>query len=166
MGSTLAPRIGKPAPDTFVSSHPDHRDWVESGVIVLRSTGRSYLVATTLMGHLATESCYRRCLLVPFIDEQGQMMIWPIRLTDVGERPNSWNQSALEGAFAAIEQPVRFNSNRTKSRYELQRRDPSLRPLPKFPDGRSVQELVLQAFDGSMITSLEDPILLRLQGRC
>ncbi|XKH59396.1 hypothetical protein LG290_11985 [Halomonas sediminis] len=152
-----APKImvGRPDPQQFYRSYHVAEPFHASLLVVKRALER-YLVAPSLEQELAGE--FRLYTLMPFINREGDIMLWPITGT-----PGSWRDSALDVTRQACERWVRVLTNSEQSAYAAL---PAAMDLgePQWPQGKTIDDFVQEAFKEHLITSLDHPVVKTLRG--
>jgi hypothetical protein len=150
---------------------PIKRDWIRvhadpayrmspAAVIELREERETYLVLPHLAIELSGE--FRLSTLYLAINRQGVAFVWPVPLPDEGGRRNLWSESAHDAAELAMASWVRVVPNLSLNGYEVLT---TTLPLadPEWPK-LSFGEVLKLAFRGSVIDSLDHPVVRRLRG--
>ena len=153
--------VTRPDKTSFVRVHPDPAYRMDAYILEIKK--ESYLVTPGLAEMLANEPAMARKLLVLAVDQDGTVVLWPIRLPEDG-RVDSWNAAALEAAKRAMTEWIRLKPNQKIGRYDVTSAiDQS--PVPKFPE-ISLREINKIAFANKLIDSWDHPVLKRLRGEC
>jgi hypothetical protein len=153
--------VRKPSKEWFVRTHPDSAYRLQTAVIELKEDRETYLVAQALRSELA-EPTFSPRLLVPAINRQGVLFVWPIRLPGADGRIDHWSRSAMEAADEAKSRWVRVTSNMSLGAYEVSVAAGQI-PEPVWPP-LSMQEIINIAFRDQMISDWSHPVLKRLRG--
>jgi hypothetical protein len=152
--------VRNPDRQSFIRVHPDPAYRLETAVIELKAERETYLVEPCLIPGLPGEVIAK--VLFTAVNRQGVVFIWPIRLPDAEGRHNSWSDTALQGAMAAMEKWVRISANMSLGGYELYIASAEL-PEPEWPH-LSFSDLLKIAFKDKFIRSLDHPVVQKLQG--
>jgi hypothetical protein len=106
----------------------------EYGVIILRDENEVYLLHPDLVG--AYENEMTRVRIFVCLSMNKNLFLWPAKLPGSGNKnSDSWNNSAIEAAEAAMKRKVRMQSNRGLSAYEHSFSDnPTPENDPIWPD--------------------------------
>lgn len=154
--------IRKPDKTWWVQTHPDEEYQMLTCVLELKEDREIYLVDQDLRYELATESTVGPRLLVPTINRQGVLFVWPIRLPGPDGKLDDWNRSACEAAEMARGKWIRTAANMSLGAYDVFTTDAKL-PDPVWP-AMPFHELLRIAFKDKVIDTLEHPVLRRLRG--
>jgi hypothetical protein len=100
--------------------------------------------------------------LVPTINRQGVLFLWPVRLPRPDGKVSDWNESAREAAERAISTWVRVASNMELKAYEIYEALAEM-PEPTWPD-LSFDAMVRIAVKGRVIDTVEHPTVRKLRG--
>jgi hypothetical protein len=152
--------VRNPDRQLFIRVHPDPAYRLETAVLELKAERETYLVEPHLIPDLPGEVIPK--VLFTAVNRQGVVFLWPIRLPDAEGRHNSWSDTALQGAMAAMENWVRVASNMSLGGYDLFIASATL-PEPEWPDLK-FSELLKIAFKDKFIRSLDHPVVQKLQG--
>jgi hypothetical protein len=135
---------------TMVYVDPDDRDAV-------------YLVPPTAMPALLGEA--RPVMLLPTINTQGTLFLWPLPLPLDDGRRNDWHATAREAAELAKTKWVRLAADMSLGAYRVYTAEGEL-PKPVWPE-QSLNDLLRVAFRDRVIDGdgLAHPIVRRLRGR-
>lgn len=147
--------VGRPDAQQFYRSIRDEALF-DAAILTLNSTKEVYLVYPSLEDQLSHEVQHKT--LAPFIDREGNIVLWPITGT-----PCSWRDSALKAADQACDQWVRIITHREQEMYQTM---PAVGGLedPQWPQDVTLDSLVEQAFEGRLISDLGHPVLKTLRG--
>ena len=154
---TMVP-VRKPSRESFIRTHPDH--WINSMVLELKDENTTLVEATRLQPVLAGESCISLRRLQLAVTANGVAFIWPLRLPN-GNRQDTWATTALDAAAMAQEKWVRVSSNMSLGGYQIAVAKTEMEP--KWPK-ESFNDIMRIAFNGSLIESLDHPVLRQLRG--
>jgi hypothetical protein len=156
---TVVP-VRKPDRQWFVRVHPDPAYRLATAVLDLKAERETYLVEPRLIPDLPGE--VMPVEIFTAVNRQGVAFLWPIRLPDAQGRRNSWSDSALEAAMAAMEKWVRIVPNLVLGGYDLYTATAAM-PEPEWPDLK-FSELLKIAFRDKFIRSLDHPVVQNLRG--
>jgi hypothetical protein len=158
-------RVGKPDTSWWVRVHSQESYRVQTAVIEVRGESKvgadAYVVPAHLQGDLATDPCFRPCILALAVSRQGDLFLWRVNLPRDGERSNGWSQSALEAMDRATHGWVRVAANMRAGAYDVWEATGQM-PEPTWPD-LSFAKLLEVAFKDRYIDTLDHPILRQLQ---
>jgi hypothetical protein len=151
--------VRKPNRAEFFRIHPSE-SLVTSVFVDREEGGEVYVVAPNMRGPLAGE--IGSVLLVPAINRQGGVFVWPVRLPSEDGWRNTWTITAYQAAGLAKEHWIRLVSDRGVSGYRVYRAegelsDPVWSTMP-------FQDLLELAFRGRAIETEDHPIVRRLRG--
>jgi len=122
-----------------------------------------YVVTTHLVKALGEYGKpIRKFALVPTIDRDGNIRVWPHSLTTTGQG-ESWFNSRQLVIATAIKKWVSFQANNIESNYKItEARDQSLEP--KWPLDLKYEDLIHKAVGDHYVTSLNHPVIRSLRG--
>ena len=104
----------------------------------------------------------KKYALVPTIDKDGNIRIWPHSLIGVGQA-ESWYASRLMIFAEGGSKWVRHEANQSESRYEcIPARDQE--DKPKWPIDLSYDEMIKKAVGGYYVTNFQHPVIKALRG--
>jgi len=153
--------VRKPNKQDFIRVHPDPAFRGDFPMIELKDDREEYLIAGSgLAGELASEIVNKT--LYTAINRQAVVFLWPVRLPSPDGKDLLWNSSAREAASEAIKTWIRVSSNMSLGAYEIIAAE-GITTEPKWPEV-SFQGLLRIAFRDRVITSLDHPVVKRLQG--
>jgi hypothetical protein len=150
----------RPNKQQFVRVRPEEKWQFPAAVIEFKLTNETYLVEGHLVGDLRQEVVIK--LLRVAIGRDGNPFIWPIRLPEPDGKLDSWNASALQAAKIAETSWVRLIPSKAIGAYEVMRATVDFGE-PEWPS-LSFQQIIDIAFRGKVISTLEDPVVLKLRG--
>ena len=150
----------KPNDQTWFMVHPSEEFSLTIRTLFLREDAEHYLVHPPLMDDLNDFLVLKRFYL--YINRQGNMKFWPVKMEDEFGKLDSWNASGHEIAKSAKVGWLRMSSNRDLSSYEPHD-PPKQYPAPEWPD-LGFAEIVNIAFKNHYIATLEHPVVLKLAG--
>jgi hypothetical protein len=101
-------------------------------------------------------------LLVPAINRQGVLFLWPIRLPGADGKVDDWSRSAMDAANEAMSHWVRVTANMVLQAYEIAVASGRFAEL-EWPE-ITFQEIIKIAFRDKMIDDWDHPVLRRLRG--
>lgn len=154
--------VRKPSKEWFIRTHPDPTYRLPTCVLELKEDNEIYLVRRELWDHLLGESAFVPKILVPTINRQGVLILWPIRLPGSDGKLDDWNASAMDAADRAKNVWLRIQSNRSLGAYEVYEAG-SQDKEPIWPK-EAFGELLKIAFKNRLIENLNHPVLKRLRG--
>ncbi len=152
--------VRKPGRQDFVRVHPDESYRLETAVLELKEERETYLVDPSMWHELPGEIVPK--VLFTTINRQNVLTLWPIRLPGEDGRHDEWNRSALEAAEMAQKCWIRVAANMGLGAYEVYEAVSNL-PEPEWPEVE-FQEILRIGFKDRFITSLDHPVVRRLQG--
>ena len=150
----------KPTRHEFFQVHPDSSWQFQTAMLELKEEQELYLVDRPLWGDLAGEISPR--LVVTWMNRQGHVGLWALRLPGEDGRIDEWSRSALEIAKMAQTRWVRMASSRPLGAYEVFSASVDL-PPPVWPD-IGFEQLLNLAFRDAFIRSADHPVLRKLRG--
>jgi hypothetical protein len=152
--------VRNPDRQSFVRVHTDPAYRLATWVLELKAERETYLVEPCLIPDLPGDVIPKEIFTA--VTRQGVVFLWPIRLPDAQGRRNSWSDSALEAAKAAMEKWVRIVPNMVLGGYDLYTATAAM-PEPEWPDLK-FSELLRIAFKDKFIRSLDHPVVQNLRG--
>lgn len=153
--------VRKPNRQDFIRVHPDDSYHIETAVLELKEDREIYLVSQELRPELYQEIIPK--VLFTYINKQGVLGVWPVRLPGEDGKLDQWNTSALEIAQLAKTKWLRVVSNMSLGAYEAFIATGDF-PEPEFPNMR-FEEILKIAFRDKFITTLDHPVVERLRGK-
>jgi len=90
--------VRKPSKEWFFRCHPNPDYQIQTIILELKEDSEIYLVDPSLWELLIGEATCSTRLLIPAINKQGVIFLWPIRLPGPDGRQDSWSRSAMEAA--------------------------------------------------------------------
>lgn len=153
--------VRKPSKESFVQTLEEELAWQIYSMIELKEEGKTYLLSPQITAALEIdgESTLVKARLVPTIDRQGNLFLWPLKVSD---RENDWHTSAYRAAVLAKEQWVRVQANMAAGAYDtLVARIQDAEP--KWPE-EDFGTILKIAFEGRVITNRDHPVLKELRG--
>jgi hypothetical protein len=154
--------IRKPRNDMFVRCHPDPTYEQKMLTIEIKSDNGFYVVSPSLRDVLVSEPLCVPRPLVPYVDADGELCIWPIRLPGADGRIDDYNRTAYEHADRARNEWGRIVANRRLGSYDFWAPRGVLKE-PKWP-AMNVDAIYEIALRNRVITSLDHAILKALRG--
>jgi len=146
---------------SFVRTSKDKDAWKTYSMVELKEEGKFYLLSPPIAAALeaAGESTLIKARLVPTVDRQGNLFLWPLKVSD---RENDWNLSAYRAAIMAQEKWVRVQANMAAGAYDtLVARIQNAEPAWPDEDFGTILKI---AFEGRVITRWDHPVLKELRG--
>lgn len=153
--------VRKPGRQDFVRVHPDDDYKLETAVIELREEREIYLVDKELWPALSSEITPK--VLYMYMNRQGVLAIWPIRMPGEDGRIDQWNGSASQAAEKAKSQWIRVSADMSLGAYQVYRAE-GIPQEPDWPD-TSFEDILATAFSGHYIDTLDHPVIRRLHGK-
>ncbi len=148
---------------------PSNQDWIqvkqEEGwscqvwVLTIKETRDRYVVDPQLCQELAGE--IQPMVLCTYINRQGNLFLWPIRLPSGDGRRDNWAISAMEAAKTPGW--FRIKANMSLGGYDVYQAIADI-PDPDWPD-ISFGEIVRIAFKDNLIEDADHPVIKNLMGR-
>lgn len=120
----------------------------------------SFLIAPNIIEVIGKDAVAKR--LYYCVDQFGNPFFWPVKIVFGDEKLDSWNESAHRAAQIAKEKWIRITPNQQVRAYDVFEALGAI-PEPKWPD-KSIEELIDLAFADRYITTLDHPMVKRLQG--
>jgi hypothetical protein len=153
-------RVGIPSPTTWfrINDRPDYR----GQFLVLNLDGTYYLVAPHLRLEVLEHDIQRAEVYVG-ITREGGIFLWPIPFADFGTRFDDWPASALHATACAMKAWVRVIPRRELEQYVVLTSQSGNYPDPQWPSS-TLHDLILRAFNGRIIDSVDHPIVRMLKG--
>jgi hypothetical protein len=154
--------VRKPEKSWFIRVHPQENYRLQTGVIETKEDREPFLVDRPLWPELAAETTFSFRTLYTAINRQGDLFLWPVRLSGSGGREDAWIRSACEAANLATKSWVRVVANMGLGGYEVFRALGRLSE-PEWPD-LPFPALLRLAFKDRFIRDVNHPVLRRLRG--
>ncbi|MCB1086059.1 MAG: hypothetical protein KDM63_03365 [Verrucomicrobiae bacterium] len=153
--------VRKPSKEAFVRTSAEADAWKLYPLLELKEEGKFYLLAPQIAAALEYEgeSTLVKARLVPTVDRQGNLCLWPLKET---ERENDWNISALRAANMAKEMWLRLVSNMSGGFYDtFVAKTQDVEPVWPEEDFAAILKI---AFEGRVIKDRDHPVLKHLRG--
>lgn len=153
--------VVKPNRQEFIRVHPDPAYSLKVHLLELKEDREYYLFLSGIETLLPEEVYPAR--LTTYVNRQGVVKLWPIRLPGLDGKTNPWNESALEISERAVDTWTRVASNLSLGAYQPHEALGDL-PGPVWPK-QTFKELLRIAFkNGRLVDSDEHPLVQRLYG--
>ena len=152
--------VRKPGKQDFVRTHPDQHYRIDTAVIELKEERETYIVSPDLLAELDLEWVPKT--LITYINRQGVLSLWPIRLPGNDGRIDNWNDSARDAAILAQDRWVRVSANMSLGAYEVFTATGDI-PEPDWPE-LSFEEILKIAFKGRYIDTMDHSVVKALLG--
>ncbi|NRP95061.1 hypothetical protein XMG59_001157 [Marinobacterium sp. xm-g-59] len=152
--------VCKPSRQDFVRIHPSSHYHIDTAVVELKDERETFLLSPSLVTEL--RGLWVPKTLITYINRQGVLALWPIRLPGEDGRLDSWNASATEAAHLAVENWVRVSSNMSQGAYDVYVATGEI-PDPEWPE-MTFEEILNIAFKSHIIDDLKHPVIKRLLG--
>src|SRR5215470_8363640 len=106
---TMSVPVGTPEKQAFIRTHPDPGFQTDCVLLNLKSDREIYVV----MPHVAIEipGEWYRATLCTYINRQGAVGLWQVRLPDPEGRQMEWHRTAREAAAMAMSRWIRVVPN-------------------------------------------------------
>ncbi len=154
--------VRKPSKEWFVRCHTDPNYQIQTLLLELKEDGETYLVDPSLWEDLASEATCAPKILIPTVNRQGTIFLWPIRLPGSDGKTDNWSRSAMDAATHAMKGWIRIQANMSLGAYEIFTASIA-QPAPEW-HLPPLNELLRLAFRDHFIQSLDHPVLKRLRG--
>lgn len=153
--------VRKPKSGEFFRVHRDPEMSLRIAIFENREEQLVYFVDTEIRPLLGEQ--LRAAMLVTCINTAGTIFLWPIKLAeDSRGGGRAWSESAMRAALLAKDKWVRLIGELGNGAYRVFSARGEL-PEPSWPD-RSLQDLLVVAFEGKIIDDPEHDVIRRLQG--
>jgi len=152
--------VRKPGRQEFIRVHPSDDYRLETAIVELKEERESYIVSPSLWSEIPGEITPK--VLHTYINRQGVVALWPIRLPDENGRLDTWNLSALDAADIGRRSWIRVAAKMSLGAYEIFEATAEL-PDPDWPD-LGFEQILKIAFRSFYIDTLDHPVLQRLRG--
>lgn len=158
-------KVRTPAKEWFVRTHSDPNYWMEVWGVEMKETREFYVALPALTAELRERGIGKLIHLALAVNRQGEPFFWPLRIHNPEDKrkPDSWLTSATEAAGMAKKDWVRVVANMPEQQYDIFKAMGDL-PGPEFPQD-SMESLLRLAFKGSLIDSLDHPVIREFEGR-
>ena len=157
--------VEKPGDQEFIRVHPDVAYRHVAALITHQDErGARYLIHPTFLPQIGNIKFHLEQLYL-YTTRQGKLAFWPIKLPK-DNRENTWLESAVAAAEAAMEEWVCIASNQQSKMYITSK------AMGEFPDpdwraitqGKSVYQLLAIAFKERLIQNETHPVIQKLRG--
>ena len=157
--------VEKPGDQEFIRVHPDVAYRHVAALITHQDErGARYLIHPTFLPQIGNIKFHLEQLYL-YTTRQGKLAFWPIKLPK-DNRENTWLESAVAAAEAAMEEWVCIASNQQSKMYITSK------AMGEFPDpdwpaitqGKSVYQLLAIAFKERLILNETHPVIQKLRG--
>jgi len=155
--------VRKPSKEWFFRCHDDPNYQIQTIILELKEDSEIYLVDPSLWELLIGEATCSTRLLIPSINKQGVIFLWPVRLPGPDGRQDSWSRSAMEAANYAKNKWVRIQPNMSLGAYDVCMAPTETVP-PNWGELPSLNEIFRLAFKDHFIDTADHPVLKRLRG--
>jgi hypothetical protein len=152
--------VRKPNRQEFIRVHPSDDFRLETAIVELKEERETYLVSPSLWADIPGEIIPK--VLYTYINRQGVVALWPIRLPGEDGRLDTWNSSALDAAELARKTWIRVAANMSLGANEVFEATGGL-PDADWPE-EGFEEILQTAFRNLYIDDLDHPVLQRLRG--
>jgi len=144
-----------------------HSDYEQQFMMISFGKGmdtKMYIIGPglTLPAHLSESITPICCHLLVFTD--GELQIFERKTAVPGEPLNEYQQSSLNVVNAAKNRWVMRQWNRNSGVFDHVEADEEYAPSPVWPDD-DFMDLLTIAYEGRMITSVDDPVYMELAGK-
>jgi hypothetical protein len=157
--------VEKPGDQEFIRVHPDEAYRHVAALITHHDErGARYLIHPTFAPEIGNINFHLERLYL-YTSRQGKLAFWPIKVPK-DNRENTWLESAVAAAEAAMEEWVCIASNQQSKMYITSK------AMGEFPDpdwpaithGKSVYQLLAIAFKERLIEDETHPVIQKLRG--
>jgi hypothetical protein len=127
--------VRRPHDQEWIRVHPGEDFSGNFGVIILKDDNEYYLLHPNLVASYENEMTRVRIFVCMSMSKV--LFLWPAKLPGSGHKnADSWNNSAIEAAEAAMKRKLRIKSNRALGAYEHFFSDNPMTPEndPEWPD--------------------------------
>lgn len=152
--------VRKPPSQEFIRVHPDEQMRIITNVLEYQADRELYLVSREVAEILGKEVKPRRLVLAT--TATGNLFLWPMKITPVGERENTWNMSADAAMEKALTKWVNIGSNLAAQAYDVRIAEGTI-PEPEWPQ-TTLKEILKLAFGEKFIQSVDHPVVQKLKG--
>jgi len=157
--------VEKPGDQEFIRVHPDEAYRHVAALITHHDErGARYLIHPTFAPQIGNIKFHLEQLYL-YTTRQGKLAFWPIKFKK-DNRENTWLESAVAAAEAAMKEWVCITSN-TQSRMYTTSRALGVFPNPdwsQITQGMSVNQLLAVAFKERLIMHETHPVIQKLRG--
>jgi hypothetical protein len=150
--------VRKPNRQEFFRVHP--KFVLDATVFTNKEESETYFIMPVMRPTLVGEA--RPVLIVPAINRQGTLFVWPVPLPGEDGRRNTWTETAQEAMRIAKESWVRLMPDMGMGAYRIYKAEGRLSD-PVWPE-KSLEELLEIAFRNRVIDSEDHPVVRRLRG--
>lgn len=160
----LALNHRKPGSSTFFRTHPTYE--IKVGCLELKDQSSDVYLVSPGVNQAVSDiagNCYSVRLLVPWVNRQGEVSLWALKLPSNDGKSNDWFDSALEAANDAKVSWLRIAANMRQGRYDIFEAE-TQGASPIWPELAFV-EMVRMAFKNKVIDNLDHPLIKSIQGR-
>jgi hypothetical protein len=134
--------------------------WLTTTAFEWHEDQEYYIAAPEIISFLPLDT--NPVLLVPKINKQGVLGLWPIKLPSPEGRMSPWTESALNAAELAIEHWIRISAKMSMGMYEVVHAKSELSE-PEWPN-LTLEQILEKAFHDRYIDAPDHPILKKLNG--
>ena len=158
-------KVRTPAKEWFCRTSPDEAYWMEVWGVELKETREFYIALPGLTPELREMGIGKLITLALAVNRQGEPFFWPLRVHNPEDKrkPDTWLTTAREAAEMAKHEWVRCVANMAEQQYVIFTAQGEL-PDPEFPRD-SMETLLTLAFKGSLIESMDHPVIRELEGK-
>lgn len=151
----------RPAHDEWfmVSARRDHT--VDLLVLESSRDRAPYLVSKTVRASIRANLKQKRAVVCA--NRHGDIFVWLVTLPSTNGSQSPWIVSAHRAVELAMTNWVRIITNMRVGMYDLERWPKASTDGPKWPAGK-IDELLLSAFEGRIIASVDHPVVRELKG--
>jgi len=153
--------VKKPSGQDFIRVLPSTAFRLPVAIIELRDDRETFLVLPAIARDIPGE--YNTVTMYTYINRQGVVFLWPVRLPGPDGRQLEWHRSAAEAAEMAMKRWVRVKANMSLGAYEVYEAAATI-PEPGWPPDLTFQQMLTIAFKGRLVDSFDHPVLKRLRG--
>jgi hypothetical protein len=152
--------LGKPGNQDWVRVHP-HPDYRGNfPVIKLKTENEKYFVTPELVAELASEIVPVTIFTV--VSSMGVTSLWDVRLPGSDGKDIAWWATERAAAELAMKHWIRIKANKALAANDIDISE-KMTTKPRWPDA-TFSELMMKAFEGRIIDSVDHIVVKRLRG--
>jgi hypothetical protein len=152
--------VGRPNPQDFGRVHRDPKYQGTFAVIELKEDREFYILHSEIARALPGEFVMVR--LFTYINRQGVVRLFPVKLPGPDGKTNEWHRSLMEAAEIAMDRWCRIKANMSLGAYDIFEAEGTI-PEPIWPD-KTFEELLRIGFRDRVVDRLDHPLIKRLRG--
>ena len=141
-----------------VHRHPDYRG--NFPIIKLKTENEKYFVKPEMVAELASEIVPVTIFTV--VSSMGVTSLWPVRLPGSDGKDIAWWATERAAAELAMKHWIRIRANKALGANDIDISE-KMTTMPRWPDA-TFSELMMKAFEGRIIDSVDHIVVKRLRG--